>query len=132
VIFLDTSALYALAVKDDLNHKAARSRLARALDSGETLVIHNLILVETVALLQRRQGHDTARQLVRESRYFRTIVIDEDLHRQTLQQFVRASKPGISLVDLFSFAVMRREGIHSALAFDRHFEDEGFELYGPA
>lgn len=129
MIFLDTSALYALAVADDVNHKQAQALFARILEDGEILVLHNLILVETVALLQRRQGYKTARNLVREAQYFKTIIIDERLHRVVLKKFTSSGKRSLSLVDMFSFALMKSEGIKKALAFDRHFERDGFVLY---
>jgi len=52
VIFLDTSAVYALADKADPHHVAACTEFDLALRSGETFLLHNYILVESVALLQ--------------------------------------------------------------------------------
>jgi predicted nucleic acid-binding protein len=39
-----------------------------------------------------------------------------------------ASRRQVSLVDLVSFEVMRREGIDTAFAFDRDFERAGFQV----
>jgi predicted nucleic acid-binding protein len=38
-----------------------------------------------------------------------------------------ADKKRLSLVDCISFNIMRRLGIKSAFAFDRHFKEQGFE-----
>jgi predicted nucleic acid-binding protein len=130
VIFLDTSFLYALAVKDDDSHESAVARFERALDEDAELVLHNLVLVETVALLQRRRGLAAARDVVEKSSVFRTIIIDEQLHKEMLDLFVKSGTRHLSLVDMFSFALMRREGIKYALAFDEDFLKEGFRLYG--
>ena len=130
VMFLDTSFLYALAVKDDDSHQSAVARFERALDEGTDLVLHNLVLVETVALLQRRRGVAAARDVAEKSSAFQTILIDEQLHKQVLDLFVKSSSRRVSLVDMFSFALMRREGIKYALAFDDDFIKEGFSLFG--
>ncbi len=130
MIFLDTSFLYALAVEGDVNHERAKGLFSRALEEEAELVIHNLILVETAALLQARHGIKPARRFVKESRFFRTIIIDTALHRRVLDLFARSGKRRVSLVDIFSFELMRREGIKSVLAFDEDFQKEGFSLWG--
>jgi predicted nucleic acid-binding protein len=130
VIFLDTSFLYAVAIKGDKHHERAKKLFSRALDEKAELVIHNLILVETVALIQRRHGHATAAGFIREADSFRTIMIDKDLHDQVLGRFVSSGARRVSLVDMFSFALMRRERIKYALAFDDDFIKEGFSLFG--
>jgi predicted nucleic acid-binding protein len=40
-----------------------------------------------------------------------------------------AGRRTLSLVDCVSFEVMRRTGIRKAFAFDRHFQDYGYEIY---
>ena len=130
VIFLDSSFLYALAVKDDDSHEPAVTRFERALDEGAEFVLHNLVLVETVALLQRRRGVAAARDVVEKSNAFRTVIIDEQLHKQVLGLFVKSGTRRVSLVDMFSFSLMKREGIKYVLAFDDDFIKEGFSLFG--
>ena len=56
VVFLDTSAIYALANAADANHQRAVQCLRAAMDAGEDLLVHNYILVESSALLHRRLG----------------------------------------------------------------------------
>jgi len=130
VIFLDTSFLYALAVKGDVNHQQARELFSRALSENALLVTHNLILVESAALLQKRHGQAVAAALIKDSRHFKTVIIDEKLHQQVTELFVRSGKRRLSLVDLFSFALMKRDGIQYALAFDEDFQKQGFDLWG--
>ena len=130
VIFLDTSFLYALAVRGDANHERAKELFSRALSENSDLVTHNLIVLESAALLQRRHGRAAASALIKDCRKFRTIMIDEQLHELVTARFVRSGKRRLSMADLFSFAVMKREGIKNALAFDDDFEDEGFRLWG--
>lgn len=130
MIFLDTSFLYALAVVGDAKHEESVRLFSRALGDGAEFVIHNLILVETMALLQNRHGMKVAQDLARDSRHFRTLFIDKDLHEAVLDRFAGSGKRGLSLVDMFSFAIMRREAIKYALAFDEDFTREGFSIYG--
>lgn len=64
MIFLDTSAVYALADQDDPNHGEALMAFRRLLGDGEDILVHNYILVEAAALLQRRLGLDSALQFL--------------------------------------------------------------------
>ncbi len=130
VILLDTSFLYAAAIRPDKNHERAKKLFARSLRENAELVVHNLILVETIALIQSRYGHGTAAAFIERSASLRTIMIDQALHQQVLRHFTSYGKRRLSLVDMFSFAVMKREGIEDALTFDEHFQKEGFRIYG--
>ena len=56
MIFLDTSAIYALADKADPNHADAYKKFDLALKAGEIFLLHNYVLVESAALLQARLG----------------------------------------------------------------------------
>ena len=56
MIFLDTSAIFALADANDPNHAQALRLLAHANDNDEEILVHNYILVEAAALMQRRLG----------------------------------------------------------------------------
>ena len=130
MIFLDTSAVYALADRDDLHHEEARHLFEAALRAGETFLVHSYILVESAALLQRRLGWEAAERFLREARAFYVRWVDEDLHRRAVERF--AERRGrVSLVDEVSFLAMREAGIRRFLAFDEDFLREGFEPYRP-
>jgi predicted nucleic acid-binding protein len=56
-VFVDTSALYALLDAGDAQHAAARAVWADLLTAGgASPMTHGLVVVETVALVQRRLG----------------------------------------------------------------------------
>lgn len=127
--FVDTSALYALLDADDPAHTAARQAFVRLLEDGDALVTHNYVVLEAVALAQRRLGlgavaglHDRLLPVME------TTWVDRDLHSEALAATLAASERWVSLVDRVSFAFMRRRGILRALAFDRDFGDQGFVL----
>lgn len=129
MIFLDTSAIYALADSDDENHDAARSRFATCLRAGETFLIHNYVAVESAALLQRRLGFEVSVRFLHEAQKFETRWVDQGMHEEAVSLLEKRGKAGLSLVDVVSFIVMRKEGVKYFLGFDEHFEKEGFLSY---
>jgi len=126
VIFLDTSAIYALADKADPNHITAYSRFEDVLKSGEIFILTNYILLESAALLQARLGLHSAILFLKDAKSFEVEWVDLDLHEEAEKELERIGKRGISLVDCTSFIVMRRRGVQRAFAFDPDFKDQGF------
>jgi predicted nucleic acid-binding protein len=129
VIFVDTSAIYALADAADLNHGRAVELAQRAAVDGETLVLHNYIVVESTALLQRRLGLDSATRFLRETDRLRLHWVSEDDHASAVDLLSQRGLRQLSLVDCISFIVMSRLEIESAFAFDADFQREGFRRY---
>jgi predicted nucleic acid-binding protein len=128
MIFVDTSAFYALLDGDDAEHSRGL-KLWKGEPPGEGgLVTTNYVVLESMALLQSRLGmpavrafHDAVLPLVRME------WIAEEIHAQAVSAFIATDRRGLSLVDLSSFETMRRMGIRSAFTFDRHFRLYGFE-----
>ena len=129
MIFLDTSAIYALADKADPNHADAYEKFDVALKAGETFLIHNYVLMESTALLQTRLGLQSALAFLKDARAFDMEWVDSALHQEALKELEKIGKRGISLVDCTSFVVMRRKGVKKVLAFDTDFQDQGFTIY---
>lgn len=126
--FVDTSAIYAWADTADPNHGAAVSRLQALLKSGEDLLTHNYVLVESLALLQARLGLAAAIKLARDSRAFVIEWVDDDLHALGVRELERSKKRKVSLVDHISFLVMDRRHVTTAFAFDPDFTAAGFRI----
>ena len=129
MIFLDTSAIYALADKADPNHVTAYGKFGDALKSGEAFLLHNYILLESTALLQARLGISSAILFLKDSKSFDVEWVDSDLHEEAEKELERIGKRGISLVDCTSFIVMKKRGVRKVLAFDPDFGDQGFLIY---
>ena len=129
MIFLDTSAIYALADKADPNHADACKKFDLALKAGEIFLLHNYVLVESAALLQARLGLQSALAFLKDARAFDTEWVDSASHQEALKELEKIGKRGISLVDCMSFLVMRRRGVRKILAFDTDFQDQGFTIY---
>jgi predicted nucleic acid-binding protein len=129
MIFLDTSAIYALADKADPNHGHAYKKFDLALKSGEVFLVHNYVLVEAAALLRARLGLGSALAFLKDANAFDMEWVDLALHQEALKELERIGKTEISLVDCTSFIVMKRRGVKKILAFDADFQEQGFRLY---
>ena len=129
MIFLDTSAIYALADSRDANHEIALEHLRGALAARETMLVHNYVIVEATALLQRRLGFSNAIQFLRDSTGFLIHWISSADHQQAISFLESRARRGLSLVDCASFVVMRLYGVEEVLGFDSDFEQEGFRTY---
>ena len=131
-VFVDTSALIVFLDGDDPGHSVCRDAWRRAVLEGEGLVTTDHVVLETVAVAQRRWGLDAVRTIVDE--YLPLIevgsVSPED-RAAALSALLAAGRRGLSLVDCVSFTVMRRMGIRDYLGLDPHFEEQGFTRYAP-
>src|SRR5947207_5311454 len=114
MIFVDTSAVYAWADSADANHSIALRRLNAILESGEELLTHNYVLVESIALLQARLGLVAAAKLAKDSTAFVIEWVDADLHASGIEDLKRSKKRRVSLVDHISFLVMSRHNLETA------------------
>jgi len=124
-VLVDTSALYALLDRDDQDHEAALAALPALAE--QELITHSYVLVESVALTQRRLGADAVRSLTQTLIPGLAIVwIDELSHAAGLAALLAALPTAVSLVDMVSFHVMRERGIEGAFAFDADFRSAGF------
>lgn len=128
-VFVDTSAIYALLVRTERGHAETGTAFERLLEAPRSLISSNYVMVETVALLQRRIGLHAVHDLQSRIAPLLTIRwIDEALHRRASERLLRTDKRGVSLVDCSSFTIMDAEGIEEALSLDRDFEVEGYRV----
>lgn len=89
----------------------------------------NLVLGETWAWIRRRVDHRAAVRFLEglgQSRRVSVVVVDETIDRQAWGWLRRHDERHYSYVDATSFAIMRRERIAEALAFDGDFTAAGF------
>lgn len=127
-VFVDTSAWYALLASDDEQHALATAVLGRLADAHEQLVTHNYVLIETLALAQRRLGMAQVLRLADDLLPLADIEwIQPSLHDRAFASY-RESGRGASFVDQVSFTLMRARDIRTAFAFDADFTTQGFEL----
>jgi predicted nucleic acid-binding protein len=127
LVFVDTSAVFALIDRSDGNHSAAKRRLKAMCSRRSEPVLTNFIVAECHALMLRRLGVDVARRWLFGNTWRVESVAhaDEIRAREIIQTYQDRS---FSYTDATSFAVMERLGIQRAFAFDKHFEQYGFDL----
>lgn len=127
IIFLDTSALYAVLDRDDANHARAKERWAVLLDPDNALVTTNYILVESFALIQNRLGLGALRSFQEDILPLISVEwVDAAAHRAGVGALLAAGRRKLSLVDCVSFEAMRSLGLRTAFTFDPHFVEQGF------
>lgn len=132
-LFLDTSALVALEDIDDRNHSTAieyREKIQRGETIFRRLYISNYVLDEVLTILRLRCGHRAAvafRETMESSKAVTVLWIDEVTENKGWQIFKKHEDKDFSFTDCTSFALMEREVIRTAFAFDRHFSQYGFE-----
>ena len=131
IVFVDTSALFAVLVRNDYMHVRAAKTFERLIENGVELHTTSYVLLETVALLQARVGLDAARLFQHE---FATILkihwVDQSLHEKAFRRLELRGRREVSLVDNTSFVYMEEQGLSSAFAYDEHFSAEGFTVLG--
>jgi len=128
IIFVDTSAFYALLDRDDINHSKAKLAWSNIiLHSENVIVTSNCILIESFALIQHRLGINAVRGFQEDMLPVIDVEwIGESVHRSAMSAFLSASRRKLSLVDCVSFEIMRMLGIKRVFAFDPHFTEQGF------
>ena len=131
MIFVDTSAWYAVEVEDDVNHEAACKFLAE-IASGKygVSVTTDYVLDETLTLLRSRRGLASASRFIdkiRKSKSIRVFWIDESLFEKALDVFRKSDHKSWSFTDCTSFALMRDLSVSEAFTFDNHFTAAAFQ-----
>ena len=129
VIFVDTSALLAIVNPDDEFHLAAKQQWFSLIENQEILLSNNYVILESLSLIQRRQGMQKVSILHTEILPFIQYAwVDEEQHESALKTFLAANRRNLSLVDCSSFETMRRLGIKTVFTFDEHFRELGFNV----
>ena len=128
-VFVDTSALFALLDADDGDHGRVLAAFEDLCDSDAVLLTTNYVVVETLAVCQRRLGTEAARHLMANLLPLMDVRwVTPEAHWEAVSVLLTASRRELSLVDCVSFEVMRRLGIRRAFALDGHFREQGFEV----
>lgn len=130
-VFVDTSALLALMSRDDHAHRVALATFDVLERSRAGLVTTSYVLIETYALLQRREGIAVVTGFRNQiAPLLGCAWVGEELHNAGLDLVLERHERGLSLVDAVSFVYMREQRILEAFAFDAHFAAEGFVAPG--
>jgi predicted nucleic acid-binding protein len=129
IVFADTSALYALLVRDDLMHVRAKRCFSYFSKHAVELLSSSYVLVETLALLRRRIGLEAVQDF--NARLFPLIEVlwvDGEWYNRAMQRLFAQNKRDVSLVDCLSFEIMEARAVTIAYTYDKHFEENGFAI----
>ncbi|HBG93282.1 MAG: twitching motility protein PilT [Nitrospirae bacterium GWF2_44_13] len=129
IVFIDTSAFFALLDREDANNRKAKTILDKILIPQNTLITSNYVLVESFSLLQHRLGLQAVREFHEDMLPLINIEwVNKSTHQSGVSALLAASRRKLSLVDCVSFEVMRNMGIKKVFTFDPHFEEQGFVI----
>jgi len=129
VVFVDTSALFALLDSKDKMHRQASSAWTQLSQGRENLITSNYVVVEATALIGRCLGFPAVRSFHDDlSPLLNILWVEAWLHQRALAALLTAGMRDLSLVDCTSFEIMRQGGIATAFAYDNHFVQQGFTL----
>ncbi len=127
-VLLDTSALVALMDADDPAHESVSAAWATILAEAAPPLLTNLTLLETLAVLPRRLGMDAVRVFCERHLPLTELhAVETPVLLTAVDAWLAARRRDLSLVDVVSFLVMRREGLTRAFTIDPHFAEQGFQ-----
>ena len=129
MIFVDTWAWLALALRRDQHHVAAKEQHAKFLAEGREYITTDYVLSELITQLYRviDAAHaatflNSVLAAIESGRYRLEHVSPSRFAAAWKLRTQYADKPAISFVDFTSFVVMRELGIKEAFTGDAHFE----------
>ena len=128
-VFIDTGAWIALAEKRDSLHERAVAEWQAIERAGARLFTSVPVVIETFTFLDRRGSRELAlrwKASLAGLRRFEVLGVNRADLEEAWALFERKELLKLSLVDATSFALMRRNRIKFAFAFDVHFSLAGF------
>jgi uncharacterized protein len=130
-VFVDTGAFVALRNRAEREHEAARAALSTLVSERVPLITSNYVFAETYTALLIRTGRDEAIEWGRRfhaGEAIELIRVDESVEAEAWSILEAHVDKRWSYVDAISFALMEREGVAEAFAFNRHFTQRGLTL----
>lgn len=133
-IIADTSALVSLATDTDQNHIPATEAAARLGDVSRPIILPAAIFVETVNVLGKRSGHETAlkaaAELLRPGSQF--VLIETMPYLNRALERLKDQAPGVSLTDCLVMVVADKYGTKDIFGFDMQFVEAGYHRLEPS
>jgi uncharacterized protein len=126
-VYLDTSGVIAFFNASDEFHALAVRAMRTALSVGHGFIMTDYVRLECWTLVHRRLGMDALADFCSQLLPLCIVsVVGDEGFRRLAHQSLLLQRKSLSLVDLSSFECMRAHGLKRALAFDRHFTEQGF------
>ena len=122
---MDTSALYALISASDIFHHAASNAYTAMVRARNELWVPSYVLVEFGGLVHSRLGFQALKSFYEAfSGTFRTVWVDNRVHREAWGELERMEGRGLNFVD-WVVAVVARELSGNVFTFDSDFARQG-------
>ena len=131
-LFVDSSAWIGLFGETDKYHRQASRAFTSLSTDPQRLVTSNYIIDETLTHILITYGRHNALRFGRwvlSAPFVDKIRIDEAIWHNAWEMFQRYDDKQWAFTDCTSFVLMRQHNLHRAFAFDRHFEQAGFQLW---
>jgi uncharacterized protein len=130
-VFIDTGAFVALRNRAEREHELARETLKQLVEKRAQLYTSNYVFAETYTALLVRLGRSEAIEWGTRFRAGETIElvrVDEEIEQRAWSILESHTDKEWSYVDATSFALIERERLTAAFAFDRHFAQRGLDV----
>ena len=127
-VVIDSSAFFALLVDDDAFHQQALGYYHLLLEREQELWTTSYVLSETIALLQRRRGFESARSFVEKFEpSIRVHWVDAAVHQAAWRRYADSRGAGMNLVD-WTVATVAESMNAQIFTFDSDFSNQGFAV----
>lgn len=133
-IIADTSGLVSLATDTDQNHKPAAKAAAQLRKASRPILLPFDVLVETINVLGKKSGHETARKAASELLHPESqfLIIETGPYLFTALKKFKDQPPAVSLTDCLVMSVADEYGTKDIFGFDKQFADAGYTRIAPS
>ena len=133
-LIADTSGLVSLATDTDQNHEPATKAAAELRETSRPIILPFDVYVETVNVLGKKSGHETALQVAAEllnpeSQFLLTET--RAYLRAALEKF-KDQPSAVSLTDCIVMAIADDYGTKDIFGFDKQFAEAGYTRLTPS
>jgi len=129
-VFVDTNIFVALEDKKDKTHTKASKLLDKLEKIGVQLYTSSDVIGESLTVISKKLDKRAAEVFYKNylSGYMLEIFIDESMHIEARNLFLKTRSKNVSFIDCSSVVVMKKEDIKAAFTFDKHFRSLGVKL----
>ena len=128
-VLLDSDALLALYVADDLHHQRAKKTLQNLLRKKGELFVTNLVLQQTVTVISYRLGQKQALDFLKRFNQvdFQQVFVNKNLTAKSWHVFSKQTKKGTSFIDCTNMVVFKELNMDKIFSFDRFYSRIGLK-----
>ena len=133
IIFADSSAYIAYYNKRDKNHNKAISLVKKIKERefGPVIIytsdyVFDEVITVVLVLTKNKDLAIKIGESIKASKITKIVKIDEEIFHRAWEIFKKHRDKLWSFTDCTSFAIMKKMNIKTALTFDKHYKQAGF------